>query len=88
MSRTVRNAKAHQESQPNPPGTESPVRPLLVSIEDAAEILAVGRTSIYQLVWDEQLVPIRIGRCLRFSVEQLEQFVEDRQLSSLPTATH
>lgn len=59
------------------------MQPLLVSIEDAAEMLAVCRTSVYQLIWKEELTPIRIGRCLRFSVEQLERFVKDRQRASL-----
>lgn len=41
-------------------------------------ILAISRSSIHQLIWSEQLIPIRIGRSVRFSVEQLEQFVIDR----------
>jgi excisionase family DNA binding protein len=65
------------------PTTTSPTggrpRPLLVNIMEAAEILALSRSSIYQLIWNEQLVPIRIGRSVRLSIEQLEQFVSDRQ---------
>jgi excisionase family DNA binding protein len=53
-------------------------RPLLVTITGAAEILSLSRSSIYQLIWNDQLTPIRIGRCLRFPVDQLEQFVADR----------
>lgn len=53
-------------------------RPLLVNIERAAEILAISRTSVYQLVWREELVPIRIGRSVRFSIAQLECFVAAR----------
>jgi excisionase family DNA binding protein len=63
----------HHESHRPPP------RPLLVNIMEAAEILALSRSSIYQLIWNEQLVPIRIGRSVRLSIEQLEQFVSDRQ---------
>ena len=67
---------------PQPAGStaedEASLRPLLVSIEGAAEILAISRTSIYQLIWNDELEPIRIGRCLRFSVEQLERFVAQR----------
>lgn len=62
------------------PSDAGALRPLLVSIEGAAEILAIGRTSVYQLVWNEELEPIRIGRCLRFPVEQLEQFVARKAL--------
>lgn len=44
----------------------------------AAEILAISRTSVYQLVWRDELVPIRIGRSVRFSIAQLEAFVTER----------
>jgi excisionase family DNA binding protein len=53
-------------------------RPLLVNIERAAEILAISRTSVYQLVWRDELVPIHIGRSVRFSIAQLEDFVSSR----------
>ena len=54
------------------------MRPLLVTIEQAGTILCLSRSSIYQLIWNEELVPIRIGRSVRFSVEQLERFVAER----------
>ena len=55
-----------------------PTRVLLVNMVQAAEILSLSRSSLYQLIWCEQLVPIRIGRSVRFSVDQLERFVADR----------
>ncbi len=55
-----------------------PLRPLLVSVVQAAEMLALSRSSIYQLIWSGQLTPIRIGRSVRFSVDHLEAFVADR----------
>jgi excisionase family DNA binding protein len=51
---------------------------LLVTIPEAADALAVGRTTIYQLIWTGQLTPIHIGRSVRLAVEQLEEFVEGR----------
>lgn len=56
----------------------SPTRTLLVSIVQAAEMLSLSRSSIYQLIWSDQLTPIRIGRSARFSVEHLEDFVAER----------
>ncbi len=53
-------------------------RPLLVNVAQAAKILAISRSSVYQLIWNEQLTPVRIGRSVRFSIAQLEQFVTDR----------
>ena len=54
------------------------VRPLLVSIPQAMAMLCVSRTTLYELMWQRALTPVRIGRSVRFPVEQLEQFVRDR----------
>jgi len=64
-------------TSPTPNSTPSR-RPLLVTVNQAAEILSLSRSSIYQLIWSEQLMPIRIGRSVRFSVDQLQQFVAER----------
>ena len=54
-------------------------KPLLITVEQAAEILTIGRSTIYQLIWNAELVPIRIGRSVRFTVDQLEEFVSRRR---------
>lgn len=61
---------------------ETRTRPLLVSIRQATEMLSLSRSSIYLLIDSEQLTPIRIGRSVRFTVEELEQFVANRALAS------
>jgi predicted DNA-binding transcriptional regulator AlpA len=86
MSRAVRfdaftRAWRHQRPSPTTrPDTtrHDPTRPLLVDVAQAETILAISRSSVYQLIWNEQLVPLRIGRSVRFSIAQLEQFVADR----------
>jgi len=70
---------------PTSPPSEATTRALLVSIREAAEMLAISRSSIYNLIDAEQLTPIRIGRSVRFPVEQLERFVAAR-IASEPTA--
>jgi len=62
----------------NDPTRHDSIRPLLVDVAQAAEILAISRSSVYRLIWNEQLTPVRIGRSVRFSIAQLEQFVADR----------
>lgn len=47
-------------------------RPLLVNISQAAEILAVSRTTLCQMMWRGDLTPIHVGRSVRFAVKQLE----------------
>lgn len=66
----------HPDSRPPSRGR------LLVSVMGAAEILSVGRSSIYQLIWSEQLTPIHIGRSVRISTGQLEDFVAKRLAAS------
>ncbi len=70
----------------NPAHTELATerRPLLVNVIQAAKMLAVSRSSIYQLVWHEQLVPIRIGRSVRFSIDDIEDFVARRSTKGRP----
>jgi excisionase family DNA binding protein len=63
---------------PTSPPSQATTRALLVSIRQAAEMLAISRSSIYNLIDAEQLTPIRIGRSVRFPVEQLELFVAAR----------
>ena len=38
--------------------TDETLRPLLVDITQAATILAISRSSIYQLIWTDQLTPV------------------------------
>ena len=54
------------------------LRPLLVSVEQAAALLALGRSSIYQLINEGEIEPVKIGRSVRFVVAELEQFVGQR----------
>lgn len=45
-------------------------------------MLSLSRSSIYLLMDSDQLSPVRIGRSVRFTVEQLEQFVAERSVDS------
>ena len=54
------------------------LRPLLVTSAEAARILSIGRTAVYQLIWSGELTPIHIGRSVRISIDELETFVQRR----------
>ena len=51
---------------------------ILVTIVEAAALLAIGRSSLYQLIWDGELETVRIGRSVRIPVLELEKFVQRR----------
>ena len=67
------------EHSDNTPHTHAPRRPLLVTIPQAAELLAVGRSTVYQLIWDHELEPIRIGRSVRLTIDDLKDYVERKR---------
>jgi predicted DNA-binding transcriptional regulator AlpA len=47
-----------------------------VSATDAAQVLAIGRTPLYEVVKSGDLTPINIRRCVRFSMYEITQYVE------------
>ena len=38
--------------------------------------LGIGRTTLYQLIKAGDVTPVHIGRCVRFSMYELEAYVE------------
>ena len=49
---------------------------LLFTAEDVAEVLAVGRTTVYELMRTDRLATVRIGRCRRISAAALLAYVD------------
>src|SRR5690348_3664794 len=56
--------------------------PLLLTPEEAAEVLRVGRTTVYALMKAGALRPVHIGRSCRISRAELERYV--RRLETPP----
>ena len=49
---------------------------LLLTPEEAAQVLRVGRTMLYALIQDGHLRPVHIGRSCRVSRAELERYVD------------
>jgi excisionase family DNA binding protein len=48
---------------------------LLVSVEEAAQMLSIGRSMVYKLVMSKQVLSVKIGRNRRIPVFALEAFI-------------
>ncbi|MFQ5556870.1 MAG: helix-turn-helix domain-containing protein [Acidimicrobiales bacterium] len=51
---------------------------LLLTVADAASVLAVGRTTLHELIATGQLATVHIGRAVRIPRAELEAFVARR----------
>lgn len=49
---------------------------LLLTVEEAAEALALGRTKVYELLESGSLRSVKIGRLRRIPVQALHEFVQ------------
>lgn len=58
------------------------MKKMLLKPMEAAEVLGIGRSLMYELIACGDMPSIRIGRCIRISSEALEQWVSDRQTQS------
>ena len=56
-----------------------PAGRILLTVEQAAEVLAVGRTTVFHLIRTGQLATVRIGRLRRVSVDALHEFARELQ---------
>jgi excisionase family DNA binding protein len=59
------------------------VQPLLLTISEAAKMLSLGRTKVYELIATEGLPVIRFGRAVRVSLTSLQQWLAQRERNLL-----
>ena len=60
---------------------------LLLTPEEAATVLRVGRTTVYALMKAGDLRPVHIGRSCRISRAELERYVQHLQAPPPPKPT-
>jgi excisionase family DNA binding protein len=51
---------------------------LLLKVEEAAELMSVGRSKAYELIRTGELPHLRIGRSVRVPVGPLEKWINER----------
>jgi len=60
---------------------------LLLRPEEAAEVLGLGRTTIYELMGTGAIESVRIGGCRRVPMAALEAFVEGLRQAEAPAGS-
>lgn len=55
---------------------------MLLSPEEAAEVLGVGRAKVYDLMSEGRLASIKLGRCRRIPMASIRRLVEPSQESA------
>ena len=57
---------------------------VLLSMEEAAELMSIGRTLLYDLVMHKRIASIKIGRSRRIPVMALYEFIAQQASESEP----
>jgi len=55
----------------------------LMRIPDVAELLSIGRSTVYELIRKGHLETVHIGRSIRVTTSSVEQFVDERRSRSV-----
>ena len=55
-----------------------PVEPICVRINDAARMIGVGRTKLYELISSGELETVKIGKATRVTTASLHELVRSR----------
>ena len=66
----------HDQSDPKPPR-------LLITVEEAADQLGVGRSTMYGLIRDGEVESVQIGRLRRVPADALPAFLAQLRAGSL-----
>jgi len=62
--------------------TNDGVEPILLTVPQAARALAIGRTTLYELIAERRIETVHIGRCTRVPVDAVRAFVEAERARS------
>jgi excisionase family DNA binding protein len=58
------------------------IKPLYITVEQAAKRLNIGATKLRQLIAYEGLPVVRFGRCVRVNPNRLQEWLNERESQS------
>lgn len=56
-----------------------PVEPLCVRVNDAARMIGIGRTKLYELISNGELEAVKIGKATRVTTASLHELVRRKK---------
>lgn len=69
-----------RQKQPSP--VQPGAIPQLLDINEVARALSVGRTKVYDLINNDGLPSVKVGKAKRVSVVALQRWIDERQQAS------
>lgn len=73
---TERRVRPAVELVPAPAQERAGVRPMLLTISEAAAALCVGRSTLYEMIARREIEVVHLGRTVRVPAAAVEQLVE------------
>jgi excisionase family DNA binding protein len=61
---------------------QSEIPPRLLDIRQASQLLAVSVSTLYGWVWQRRIPFVKIGRAVRFDVDDLKAFIQANRHSA------
>ena len=58
------------------------VEPLCVKVNDAARMIGIGRTKLYELISKGELETVKIGKATRITTASLHELVRRQRMSN------
>jgi len=57
--------------------------PMLFTVEQVAQILGIGRSTVFQLIKNDHIESIRLGRSRRIPVDAMQNYVDELRAERL-----
>jgi len=55
------------------------MEPLLITVADAAEMLKISRTTLYDMIRYESFPVVRFGKLVRVNPKKMQEWLEQRE---------
>jgi excisionase family DNA binding protein len=77
----------HLQRETVNPLSEEP-RPALLTVKQAARVLNLGRSTVYQLIADGRLDVVHIGRSTRVPIDAITKFISELRAGEFASPAH